>query len=124
MWVMVWYFMFCFDQVYIKHAVDSVAMDSNWGRVFYCNLLAALPLIPSAYSEFTSEDMEWTVGSVTALGASCMLGCGISYFAFMCRKVLSATAFTVVGNCCKIATVIINYFIWDLHASPTGEIHT
>ena len=46
----VWYGMFIFDQVYIKHAVETVAMDSNWGRVFYCNLLASLPLIPIAYA--------------------------------------------------------------------------
>jgi len=119
-WVMVWYGVFCFDQVYIKHAVDSVKMESNWGRVFYCNLLASIPLIPSSYAELMSGKMEWTVNSVTALSASCLLGCGISYFAFLCRKALSATSFTVVGNCCKIATVVINYFIWDLHATPTG----
>ena len=32
-WVGVWYLIFCFDQLYIKHAVDTVSMRSNWGRV-------------------------------------------------------------------------------------------
>ena len=121
MWIAAWYTMFCFDQIYIKHAVETVNMRSNWGRVFYCNFLAALPLIPSAYGEFVRLDADvWTANSAAALMVSSLLGCGISYFAFLCRKVLSATAFTVVGNCCKIATITINCIIWDLHASPEG----
>jgi solute carrier family 35 len=67
-----------------------------------------------------SGAMFWDMRSITALSLSCALGCGISYFAFLCRNVLSATAFTVVGNCCKIATIMVNYLIWDLHATPTG----
>lgn len=34
-WVGVWYVVFCFDQCYIKHIVDTVSFTSNWGRV-YC----------------------------------------------------------------------------------------
>ena len=44
-WVGVWYAIFCFDQLYIKHAVDTVKMRSNWGRVFYTNLWASLMLL-------------------------------------------------------------------------------
>ena len=44
-WVCVWYFVFCFDQIYIKHVCDSVKMDSNWGRVYYTNLLSSCPLL-------------------------------------------------------------------------------
>lgn len=33
---------------------------------------------------------------------------------------LSATAFTVLGNACKILSVLINVVIWDKHASPSG----
>jgi solute carrier family 35 protein len=120
-WVGIWYVMFCFDQIYIKHAVEKVQMRSNWGRVYYCNLFAALPLFPWACDDFwaLSRD-EWTANAVTVLIISCVLGCGISYFAFLCRKILSATAFTVVGNCCKIATVVVNCLIWQHHASPEG----
>ena len=28
--------------MYIKHAVDSVPVESNWGRVFYTNFWASL----------------------------------------------------------------------------------
>ena len=43
-WVGLWYVIFCFDQLYIKHAVDTVKMRSNWGRVFYTNLWASMLL--------------------------------------------------------------------------------
>lgn len=44
----------------------------------------------------------------------------MSYFAFLCRALVSATSFTVVGNVCKILTVLINISIWDKHASRVG----
>ena len=96
-WIAAWYVLFCFDQIYIKHAVETVAMRSNWGRVFYCNLLAALPLAPWAYDDFfhALEPDAWNAESLAVLAVSSLLGCGISYFAFACRKALSATAFTV-----------------------------
>lgn len=119
-WVCVWYCVFCFDQVYIKHAVDSVKMDSNWGRVFYTNLLASLPLLVMGSTAESPAAIEWTQASVAALTVSCALGVGMSYFAFLCRKLVSAAAFTVIGNCCKIATVVINLLIWDKHAEPQG----
>jgi len=121
-WVGVWYFVFCFDQIYIKHAVDSVKMDSNWGRVFYTNLLSCVPLLAhGAYdqSDFPTQ-AELTPAALAALSVSCLLGVGMSYFAFLCRKNVSAASFTVIGNCCKIGTVVINSLIWENHASPTG----
>ena len=54
---------------------------------------------------------------------SCVLaveGVAMSYFAFLCRAAVSATSFTVIGNVCKILTVLINISIWDKHASPLG----
>jgi GDP-mannose transporter len=122
-WVCIWYCIFCFDQVYIKHAIENVKMRSNWGRVFYTNFLGAIPLIfiGAGTSEGTTmTEHEWTSGSVIALTVSCSLGVGMSYFAFLCRKSVSATSFTLIGNCCKIATIIINLSMWDNHASGTG----
>merc|ERR1712072_455666 len=40
-----WYFIFCMDQIYLKHVADTVKMESNWGRVLYSNLLSCLPLL-------------------------------------------------------------------------------
>ena len=64
--------------------------------------------------------MRWTARPVAALLVSCAAGVAMSYFAFLCRSAISATSFTVVGNVCKILTVLINVSIWDKHASPEG----
>ena len=44
----------------------------------------------------------------------------MSYFAFLARSSVSATYFTVIGNVCKVLTVLINICIWDKHATPKG----
>lgn len=36
----------------------------------------------------------------------------MSYFAFLARTAISATYFSVIGNVCKIVTILINYMIW------------
>jgi len=118
MWVGIWYVVFCLDQVYIKHVVDSVKMESNWGRVYYSNLLPCLPLAMGYYAEH--EELTFTQASTGALLLSCALGVGMSYFAFLARSLVSATYFTIIGNVCKILTIIINVSIWDKHASPVG----
>ena len=64
--------------------------------------------------------MRWTARPVAALVVSCAAGVAMSYFAFLCRAAISATSFTVVGNVCKVLTVLINVSIWDKHASPEG----
>ena len=58
--------------------------------------------------------------SRVCLSVSCLLGVAMSYFAFLCRAAVSATSFTVIGNVCKVLTVLINVFIWDKHASKEG----
>lgn len=39
---------------------------------------------------------------------------------FLLRNAVSATAFATVGIVCKIATVVINFMIWEKHASLQG----
>jgi len=119
----IWYVIFCLDQIYLKHIVDTVEMDSMWGRVFYSNLLSSLPLLAMS---FFGEDPGMILSShLTVKGAAVILltvalGAAMSYFAWSARSVLSATAFTVVGNLCKILTLMINFVIWDKHASAIG----
>lgn len=117
----VWYVIFCVDQIYLKHVADTVKMDSNWGRVFYSNLLSCGPL-----AVLSASTMEFSaLQHVTATGAlivmvTVVLGCGMSYFAWAARSAVSATSFTVIGNVCKILTMIINIFAWNHHASQSG----
>jgi GDP-mannose transporter len=122
-WVCIWYCIFTFDQIYIKHAVDTVKMESNWGRVYYTNFLSSIPLmgIGVVTGEVrTLTNFEWTFAAVAAFTVSCALGVAMSYFAFLARSAVSATYFSVIGNVCKIITILINYFMWDHHANLTG----
>jgi len=121
-WVVVWYVIFSFDQLYIKHAVDTVKMRSNWGRVYYTNLWASILLfwLTLATEPQTLTAMQWTFKPVAALSLSCAAGVAMSYFAFLCRAAVSATSFTVIGNVCKVVTILINVSIWDKHASIEG----
>ena len=121
-WVAVWFMIFSFDQIYIKHKVDSVKM-TTWGRVYYTNIIAMVPLAVILFvtGEIqTIQEFQWESLSVFFLSLSCVFGVAIAYFAFLARAVLSATYFTVIGTTCKIITVIVNVAIWEYHATPAG----
>jgi GDP-mannose transporter len=116
-----WYLIFCIDQIYLKHVADTVKMESNWGRVFYSNLLSCGPLLALSVASWEVSAVE----SATSLGVllilvTVLLGCGMSYFAWAARSAVSATSFTVIGNVCKILTMVINMFAWNHHASEIG----
>jgi len=119
-----WYGVFCLDQIYLKHVVNTVKMDSNWGRVYYSNLLASAPLIFTFAGD--ASELEALRGmdkaAAVAVGVSVVLGAAMSYFAWSARALLSATSFTVVGNVCKLLTISINVVMWDKHASPVGIV--
>ena len=96
----------------------------NWGRVYYSNLLAAIPLvIPFLLNTSEIEAVEaMSLNGFWALLVSVILGAAMSYFAWMARSLLAATSFTIVGNVCKILTIVINVIIWDKHASLFGVL--
>ncbi|GLC45730.1 hypothetical protein PLESTF_000598600 [Pleodorina starrii] len=121
-WLLLWYAFFTFDTVYVKHMCDTVKM-TNWGRVYYANLMAFLPL--AAVLPFMGElqlvrGLRWTPAGAGALALSCVLGVAMSHASYLLREAVSATLFTIVGIICKALTVILNVMIWDKHASPAG----
>jgi len=119
MWILVWYFVFMTEFLVVKHKVDTVDM-TNWGRVYYTNGLASLPLLFAAPSEKQVMTFQWDAMTVGVIFLTCALGVGMSFFSYAVRGKISATYFAIVGNVCKVITVAINYFMWDLHASPQG----
>jgi GDP-mannose transporter len=97
-------------------------MQSTWGRVFYSNFLASVPLV---FTFINDDDEIAALKSISfsasvAVFISVALGVGMSYFAWMARERLSAASFTVVGNICKILTIAMNVLLWEKHASSTG----
>eukprot|EP00928_Gymnodinium_smaydae_P090976 TRINITY_DN74684_c0_g1_i1.p1 TRINITY_DN74684_c0_g1~~TRINITY_DN74684_c0_g1_i1.p1 ORF type:complete len:340 (-),score=55.78 TRINITY_DN74684_c0_g1_i1:41-1021(-) len=117
-----WYVLFCTDQIYLKHVVDTVKMESTWGRVYYSNLLSCVPLmvVSMGSQEQTALTESITPAGVCAIGVTVIMGAAMSYFAWSARAALSATMFTICGNVCKILTIVINLMLWDRHANPQG----
>ena len=65
---------------------------------------------------------KWSTGCVIAILLSCVAGLGMSFLSFLLRNMLSATSFAVVGNMCKVATIVVNTVIWDQHSDSTGIV--
>lgn len=133
-WVFMWYVIFSFDQIFIKHAITKVKM-TTWSRVFYTNLIASFPLLVAIFltgefskvqkvlSQNVSSLMSFELSSclpLLFLLLSIAIGCSIAFFSFRARAAVSATYFTVVGNACKILTVVINIMMWNNHATAPG----
>lgn len=121
-WVIAWYCVFCFDQIFIKHVVDTTDVPV-WGRSFYTNALSlpAVTLVALFCREFdTFREYRWEIDNSLVVLASCIAGILMSYSSFKLRGMISATSFTLVGNACKIISVILNYYIWDKHTSRLG----
>jgi len=124
MWVFLYFFSIVAEMVYVKYVVESVEM-TTWSRVYYNNVLSIPPTLALGFffGEFdflSSGNFVWTIPSVGALLMSCVVGVGISYAGFNLRKQVTATYFTMIGVMCKIASVLLNIFIWDKHANATG----
>lgn len=115
----VWYFIFCMDQIYLKHITNTVKMDSNWGRVLYSNLLASIPLAVLATFEI-DEVRKASTHALLVVAVTVLIGASMSYYAWLARSLVSATLFTILGNVCKVATIAINISLWDKHASSFG----
>lgn len=114
-----WYFIFCCDQVYLKHVTSTVKMESNWGRVLYSNLLASVPLFFMMSGEVETIRNASTEALVVVF-VTVVLGTAMSYYAWLARSLVSATLFTILGNVCKVVSIGINVSLWDKHASPFG----
>lgn len=62
----------------------------------------------------------WSTGCIVALILSCVAGLGMSFLSFLLRNMISATAFAIVGNMCKVGTILVNTLIWDQHSEGMG----
>jgi hypothetical protein len=91
------------------------------------NALAVLPMaaITLAGGEVgVLRAQFWSAPAVAVLALACAAGLGMSYFSFALRAVISATSFSVIGNVCKVLTILVNLLMWDNHASaPPAPAH-
>ncbi|XP_071722656.1 GDP-mannose transporter GONST3-like [Rutidosis leptorrhynchoides] len=129
-WAVAYLISMSIDFVYIKHVVMTIGLNT-WGLVLYNNLEALL-LFPvellmmgelKKIKHEISEESDWhSFQVILPVGLSCLFGLAISFFGFSCRRAISATGFTVLGIVNKLLTVVINFVIWDKHATFIGTV--
>lgn len=124
-WVITYFFLITFEMTYGKKLTSSVKMDSVWGPVLYCNLLAAFPMFMLGYINGDYENVQEKLVAVTPEGQgvlifSCIAGTLIGYTGWLCRGMVSATTYTLVGVVNKFLTLLLNVLLWDKHSTPAG----
>lgn len=123
LWLGSWYAIAIFEMCLVKHICDTVEM-STWSRTYYQNALSVPPIILLA---LCFGDIKVLTGELPSVGLmatamSCVAGLGMSYFSFALRAVISATSFAVIGNVCKVLTILVNLLIWDKHSDVVGTV--
>jgi len=111
-WGFIWLLSFILDMVYIKYVADAhkcTALE----RTLYQNVLAVPILFVAMQTKLetvTALDsvMAWTVRGNIALLLSCLAGASLSFAGMSLRSEMSATAFTVLGIFCKMASSLLN----------------
>ena len=78
-WVITYFFLITFEMTYGKKLTSTVKMDSVWGPVLYCNLLAAGPMFMIGYVNGDYENIGEVMAEVPANGMmilifSCVAG--------------------------------------------------
>jgi drug/metabolite transporter (DMT)-like permease len=116
-WVVLYLVLMPLDGILIKHLVSESGL-SPWGLVLYNNVCALLPGLlfstvlelsrPAEVGAMAMMIMERPILAGAPIVLSCWSGLAISYFQLNVRKVISSTAFMVLGVSNKILSVLLN----------------
>jgi len=107
-----------------KHLVSSLRLGV-WESVWLTNFLALPMLWALAYSRgdlvgFSDTLVEMPAADVLVLLLSCVIATLIGYAGWLCRGLVSATSYTLIGVANKLGTVLLAITFLDKHATPTG----
>ena len=123
-WVSLYFATISIEMAYAKYIVGAVEFDSMWGPVLHNNL-AAIPLMAllgmSSGELSVLAQLPWDGKLIFKLALSCVVAVGIGYSGWNCRRMVSASCFTVLGVGNKLLTVLVNNVIWKQSASPLGN---
>jgi GDP-mannose transporter len=100
---------FTFDGVYVKHLCNTVKM-SDWGRVYYTNLLSLVPLLVLyvVLGEYAVlRHIPWHPMQLGSLTVACILGVAMSHSGYCLRRSVTATMMALVGIICKVGGVLM-----------------
>jgi GDP-mannose transporter len=124
-WAIVYFLLITFETTLGKSWTASVRMDTVWGPVLYCNVLAALPMFLLGYvhGDYAKLDVmvaEMPAGAAMVILFTCVTGVLIGYTGWLSRGMVDASSFSLLGVVNKFLTVGLNCLLWDKHASPVG----
>jgi len=123
-WVFIYFILITFEMTYGKQITSSVQLNVL-GSVLYTNTLAAVPMFLLGYSNGEFDNLgtalsELPTEGIAVLVFSCVAGTMIGYTGWLCRGMVSATTYTLVGVVNKFFTVLLNVYIWDKHSTTSG----
>eukprot|EP00440_Ansanella_granifera_P067221 gb/GFBE01072903.1/.p1 GENE.gb/GFBE01072903.1/~~gb/GFBE01072903.1/.p1 ORF type:complete len:357 (+),score=69.59 gb/GFBE01072903.1/:1-1071(+) len=125
-WVVIYLLAISFEMTYGKKLISGIKFETPvWGSVLYTNLLGLPPMLVLVVASGELDTAQSVAETADTFGCvafliSVILGIGIGWSGWNCRNEISATAYTLVGVCCKFISVLLNIVIWDKHASPAG----
>ena len=125
-WPIAYALLISIEMAYGKHVVGPhLGFKSMWGPTLYTNSIALFPMI--AIGMLTDEqtllaNLEPTTPFLMLLALSCVVGMVISYSAWLCRSLVSASCFTVFGVANKMLSILASHLFWSDHASMLGNL--
>ena len=123
-WLLLYLMVISCNLTYGKLVTSRVTFESPvWGLSLYTNLLSCpWMVLLGVFNEevFEIDRFQATSKSLAALAVSSAIGIGISWSAWNCTRMLTATTYTLIGVLCKLLSVLVNVMMWDKHASPLG----
>eukprot|EP01038_Epipyxis_sp_PR26KG_P013465 gene13465-18061_t len=125
-WVILYLICLTFEMTVGVKITASVKMDTPWGPILYCNLLAIVPMFTIAYltGEFDNLDeklSEMPANAAMMLTFCCIAGTLIGYTGWLCRSMISMTLYNMLSLINKLITLFLNLTVWNKHASHVAE---
>ena len=123
-WCLLYFALICFEMTFGKHLVSSLRLGV-WESVWLTNMLALPMLWGLAYVRGDMEDFfaiaaAMPLADKVVLLLSCVIATLIGYAGWLCRGLVSATSYTLIGVANKLGTVLLAVTFLDKHASMTG----
>jgi GDP-mannose transporter len=122
-WIAAWYTSVILDAALMKHAFNRLKLNT-WSRMLYCNAIGIVPTGAMMIKDFSMGHQQLfaagAMDTAMAVGLSCLMGLALTFSAFEARSALSGTRFVVLGNICKLLSILVNWAIWNLHAGLPG----
>jgi drug/metabolite transporter (DMT)-like permease len=97
----------------------------DWEKTYYNNLMGMpiqtfMAVSTENTGNFVSDVMLLNSTGLAIVLGSCVMGFGISLFGTICRNAVSATAFNILGNLNKFATIAFSAVFLGSRNSPTA----